>query len=84
VSGLGFFRDMKEDESSALWQALIYVGLMVLVVFGTIALWSHVNVLLLLGLPVLFYMAQGEWEAYKRFKMSRKTGERNKNEQFHE
>ena len=66
---------MSGDESSALWQTFIYVGLMALLVFGTVALWTNVNVLLLLGLPVLFYMAQGEWEHYKRYKIARKAKE---------
>ena len=68
----GDLREMSEDESSALWQTGVYAGLMLLVIFGTVALWSHVNVLLLLGLPVLFFLTQGEWDAYKRFKAVRK------------
>jgi hypothetical protein len=62
---------MSEDESSALWQTLVYAGLMALVIFTTVTLWAHVNALLLLGLPVLYFMTQSEWERYKGFKLRR-------------
>lgn len=63
---------MSEGESSALLQSGVYALLMLLLVFGTATLWDHVSVLLLLGLPVVYYLFQGEWDEYKKQKTIRK------------
>lgn len=63
---------MSEGESSALYQSGVYALLMLLLVFVTVTLWEHVSVLLLLGLPVVYYLFQEEWDEYKKQKGIRK------------
>lgn len=70
---------MSEKESSALWQAAVYVSLMLLLVFATVVLWKQVSVYLLLVLPLVYYPFQEEWEAYKRYKKKRKAKEEREN-----
>jgi hypothetical protein len=65
-------RGMSEDESGALYQSGIYALVMLLLVFGTVVLWAHVSVFLLLGLPMVYYLFIEEWDEYKRQKRIRK------------
>lgn len=63
---------MSEEETSALYHAALYALVMVLLVFATVTLWDHISVYLLLGLPMVYYLFQDEWEEYKKQKRIRK------------